>query len=53
MYKFKKAQGFREISHLRLTAGEETGVTLGVTEGVTEGVPLGVGCVDVESLSSL
>lgn len=44
-------------TYLRLSAGDEwgltQGVTLGVTEGVTEGVPLGVDCADVVSLSSL
>ena len=48
-------------AYLRLTAGDEwgltqgvtQGVTLGVTLGVTEGVQLGVDCADVVSLSSL
>lgn len=44
-------------AYLRLSAGDECGltqgVTLGVTLGVTEGVPLGVDCADVVSLSSL
>lgn len=43
----------QDNAYLRLTAGDECGLTQGVTLGVTEGVPLGVDCADVVSLSSL